>query len=135
MMIRFKSGKLLVVSPATSSIPVPPNKQVIQVTNVNRIFPAIHESQPGGIMLDYDFLGDQTEPILRRIAANQFYQKIKIYCYKSREHTKVDALLKTLGVQYFIYSEETKQPSKTVQALNEILEATVVGKLAADGGY
>jgi hypothetical protein len=131
MMIRFKSGKLLVVAPAASLIPVPSNKQVIHITSINRIFPAIHESQPGAILLDYDFLGDQTEPILRRIAANHFYQKIKIQCYKSRPHTKVDALLQVLGVQQFIYAEEAKPQNKTVKALSEIIEATVVGKLDA----
>lgn len=129
-MIRFKSAKLLVVAPANSSIAVPSNKQVIHITNINRIFPAIHESQPGGILLDYEFLGDQTEPILRRIAANHFYQKIKIQCYKARPNTKVDALLQALGVQQFIYAEETKPQNKAVKALNEIFEATVVGKLA-----
>ena len=131
MMIRFKSGKIIVVAPATSSVPVPSNKQVIHITSVNRIFPAIHESKPDVLLLDYDYLGEQTEHILRRLSANQFYQKIKIQCYKSRPHTKVDALLQVLGVQHFIYAEETKPQSKTVKALSEILEATVVGKLDA----
>ena len=133
-MIRFKSAKMLVVSTATTYIPVPPNKQVVLVNHINRIFPVIHEAQPGSIMLDYDFLGEQTEQILRRISANHFYQKIKIYCYKLKSNTKTDDLLRTLGVQHFIYGEEVKQPSKTAQAISNILEATAVGKLA-DVGY
>jgi len=132
-MIRISASKLLVVASATSSIPVPSNKNVIHITSTDRIFPAIHEMQPNGIMLDYDYLSTNTEKVLRRLQANPFYNKIKIYCYKSKPNTKTDALLKALGVEYFIYSEDLKQPSKqknnTFQTLSEMLEARVVSTL------
>lgn len=133
-MIRFKSSKLLVVAPATSSIPVKANKKVIHVTDVKCVFPAIHQHQPDGITLDYDYLNDETERILRRLRANAFYHKIKIYCYKSTPNTKVDDLLKTLGVQQFIYAEDARaqlnQKPKTVKTLSEILGAKVIASLA-----
>lgn len=133
--MHLKTGKLILVAPAGSSIQVPATRQLIHVENISRIFPAIHEIKPTGIVLDYDYLGNDTEKVLRRIAANPFYQKLKIYCYKSREHTRVDSFLKALGVQYFIYGESSaKQQNKTVKALNEIIEATVVSKLA-DASY
>lgn len=130
--MRIKSGNLLVVAPASSSIPLPAKKQVFHVNNLARIFPAIHELQPGGIVLDYDFIGNDTEKILRRLTVNPFYHKIKIYCYKTRPHTKEDSLLQTLGVQHFIYAENEKQAKEvtnTVKALGEMLEGAVVKSL------
>jgi CheY-like chemotaxis protein len=132
-MITFKSGKLLVVAPATSSIPIPAKKQVVHITNPNRIFPVIHQQQPNAIMLDHELLGDNMEKVLRRLTANPFYHKIKIYCYKAKSNTKADDLLQTLGVQYFIYAEDAKQPiqkNATVKALSELLEARMISTLA-----
>src|SRR5690242_6173410 len=100
---------LLVVTLNANSIVVPTRKNTVHIDNARRIFPAIHELQPTGIILDYDFLGDDTEKILRRISSNPFYSKLKIYCYKSRPHTKVDGLLTVLGVQHFIYPETATQ--------------------------
>lgn len=124
-MIRFNSGKLLVVAPATSSISVPVNKQITHITQGSRLFPLINEWQPGNLLLDHDYLGPQTEQILRRIYANPFYHKIKIYCYKSRANTKVDGLLKTLGVQYFIYGEESQQVNQPKLTLCSLKDMTV----------
>lgn len=132
-MIRIKSGKLLVVAPATSSVPVPSNKQVVHITNPDRIFPVIHEQLPDGIILDYVLIGTQMEKVLRRLTGNPFYNKIKIYCYKPASHTKVDDLLHTLGVNYFIYAEDAKQQPKknsAVRALSEMLEARMINTLA-----
>lgn len=137
-MIRFKQSKLLVVSPATSLVPVPTNKHVIHIENTNRIFPVINEFQPHGIVLDYDYLGSHTEKVLRRLSSNPFYRNIKVFCYKSTSHTKVDDLLKTLGVKYFVYADSKKQQPKqtnpTVNALSEMLEASMIGTLA-DASY
>ncbi|MES2275265.1 MAG: hypothetical protein V4592_04535 [Bacteroidota bacterium] len=137
-MIRFKQGKILVVAPATSLIPIPANKSVIHIANAGRIFPVINEFKPDGIMLDHDYLGNDTEKVLRRLAANPFYSKIKVYCYKSASNTKVDGFLKVLGVQYFIYAEDEKKQAKqknnTVKALSEMLEASMISTLA-DAGY
>jgi len=131
-MIRISASKIIVVASATSSIPVPSNKQVVHITHFDRIFPAIHEMQPNGILLDYDYLSTHIEKVLRRLQANPFYSKIKIYCYKSKPNTKADGLLKALGVQYFIYSADIEQPvqkNAAFKTLGEIVEARVVGAL------
>lgn len=135
--MRIKSDNILVVAPASSSIPIPAKKQAFHINTIARIFPAIHELQPGSIVLDYDFIGSNTEKVLRRLTVNPFYSKIKIYCYKSRPHTREDSLLQTLGVQYFIYAEDEKQAKQqptTVKALGEMLEGAVVKSLA-DASY
>ena len=130
--MRIKSDNILVVAPASSSIPFPAKKQTFHVNNVSRIFPAIHELQPGAIVLDYAFIGTDTEKILRRLTGNAFYSKIKIYCYKLRPHTKEDGLLQALGVQHFIYAvdeKQTKQPHEKVKSLSKILEGAVTKSL------
>ncbi|GAB3918423.1 hypothetical protein [Mucilaginibacter boryungensis] len=133
-MIRIKSGKLLVVAPATSAVPIPSKKQVIHITNPDRIFPVIHAQLPDSIVLDYELLGPQMEKVLRRLSSNPFYHKIKIHCYKPASHTKVDDFLHTLGVRYFIYAEDIKQQpvkkNKTVKALSEMLEARMISPMA-----
>ena len=129
--MRIKSDNILVVAPASSSIPFPAKKQTFYFSDVSRIFPAIHELQPGSIVLDYDYTGNNTEKILRRLSVNPFYSKIKIYCYKLRPQIKEDDLLRALGVHYFIYAENqksTKQQRTTVKALGEMLEGAVVKK-------
>jgi hypothetical protein len=123
---------LLVVTEAASDIVIPAKKNAVRITDIHRIFPAIHELQPLGIILDYDFLGNDTEKILRRITSNPFYSKLKIYCYKSRPHTKVDDLLTVLGVQQFIYPPVAK-PAKTgvaTKIFSYLLDTTVSAKLA-----
>jgi hypothetical protein len=123
---------LLVVAEIATNIPVPTKKNVVLITDNNRIFPSIHELKPIGIVLDYDYLGNDIEKILRRLTSNPFYSKIKIYCYKSRPHTKVDGLLIALGVQQFIYTQAGKQPkiSVTGKILHYILDGVVATKLA-----
>lgn len=112
--MRNLSKPLLVVTRATSSITLTTTKNVVKVTDLNRIFPSIHELQPRAIVLDHDFLCDETEKILRRLAVNPFYSKIKIYCYKSRPHTKVDGLLAALGVHQFIYGNTAQKPKANI---------------------
>lgn len=131
-MIRMKTGKLLVVASTTSLVPIPAKKQVIHITRTDRVFPVIHEQQPDGIILDYDHLGADTEKILRRLTGNPHYSKIKISCYKAKAHTRVDDLLKTLGVQQFIYAADArpKEKNNTVQLLSEMLEARLISTLA-----
>lgn len=133
--MRIKSGNILVVAPAASGISLPAHKKATHVGSIARIFPAIHEMQPSAIVFDYDFIGDDIQKILRRLTANHFYHKIKIYCYKSKSHTKIDSLLQTLGVQYFIYAPQEKQANQVnnaVKALGEMLEDAVANTLAPD---
>jgi hypothetical protein len=119
----LKTKPLLVVTDGATSINIPA-KKVVHVSSINRLFPAIFEMKPSGIVLDYDYIGADTEKILRRIRSNPFYNNIKIYCYKSRSHSKVDSFLKVLGVQYFVYADDNKQAkmSNTAKLLNNILE-------------
>ena len=136
-MIRIKSSTVLVVASATSFIPIQTNKQVMYITDTNRLFPAIHAMRPGGLVLDHDYLGEQTEKILRRMVFNPFYSKMKIYCYKTKPNTKVDALLKVLGVQQFIYAQDVQNQPKHVSAfkiIGDLLKTSVSSKLV-DAGY
>jgi len=112
--MRNLSKPLLVVTQSAVNLPLPDSKNVVNVPDVNRIFPSIHEQQPFAIVLDYDYLGMETEKILRRLTVNPFYSKIKIYCYKSRPHTKVDGLLTAIGVQQFIYGNTTQKPKASI---------------------
>lgn len=127
MPIMLKS--LLIVADDPSHIIVPVKNIPVHINCINRIFPAIHEHQPEGIILDHDFLGDDMEKILRRLMSNRFYRKIKISCYKTKPHTKVDDLLKVLGVQQFIYAQQQKQPVTLAKTSNSILKNVLSGKL------
>jgi hypothetical protein len=126
---------LLVVADIATKIPVPVKENIVRIADSNRIFPSIHELKPTGIVLDYDYLGHDAEKILRRITSNPFYSKIKIYCYKSRPHTKVDALLTALGVQHFIYAPVAKQAKHTVtgKLLHYLFDGVAATKLADVG--
>lgn len=130
MQIKLKS--LLIVADTTAHIIVPVKKNPVHINSVNRIFPAIHEHKPDGIILDYDFLGNEMEKILRRLMSNPFYKNIKISCYKTKPHTKVDDLLKVLGVQQFIYAQEQKQlkASAPDKISTSVLKNVFSGKLA-----
>jgi hypothetical protein len=130
MQIKLKS--LLIVADTTAHIVVPVKKNPVHINCINRIFPAIHEHKPDGIILDYDFLGADMEKILRRLMSNPFYKGIKISCYKTKPHTKVDDLLKVLGVQQFIYAQQQKQPAITPPAKvsNSVFKNVFSGKLA-----
>ncbi|MES2428306.1 MAG: hypothetical protein V4560_15100 [Bacteroidota bacterium] len=118
----IKPKPLLVVTGVSTSFIVPAKNQEVRVTDMNRLFPVIHELLPGSIVLDHDYMGRETEKILRRIRSNPFYSKIKIYCYKSHEETKVDDLLKVLGVQQFIYAEDptSSKIKNTIKPLIDI---------------
>ncbi len=130
MQIKLKS--LLVVADTTDHIITPVKKNLVHINCISRIFPAIHEQKPDGILLDYDFLGNEMEKILRRLRSNPFYKSIKISCYKSKPHTKIDDLLKTLGVQQFIYAPQQKQAAivapvkSSSSALKNILSAKLL---------
>ncbi len=125
-----KPKPLLVVTDAATNVIISGKQSVIYVTNINRIFPAIHELQPCSIILDYDYIGNEIEKILRRIIANPFYKKIRICCYKSRSHTKVDDLFRTLGVQHFIYGEdEQSKMHANIKMLNNMLQGASLNKL------
>ena len=106
-----KLKSVIILAESISHITVSVKNNPIHINAVNRFFPAIHESKPDCIILDHDFLGNDTEKILRRLMCNSFYKSIKIYCYKTKPHTKVDDLLKALGVQQFIYAQQKETAS------------------------
>ena len=130
--MQTKLKSLLIVADTTAHIILPVKKNPVHINCINRIFPAIHEHKPDGILLDYDFLGTEMEKILRRLMSNPFYKGIKISCYKAKPHTKVDDLLKVLGVQQFIYAQEQKQPAIATPAKpsSNVLKNVFLGKLA-----
>jgi hypothetical protein len=130
--MQTKTRPLLVVTDKATSINIPAKNDIVLITGINRIFPAIFELQPVGIVLDYDYMGSEMEKTLRRIRSNPFYSKLKIYCYKPRLHTKVDGLLQALGVQQFIYAEDARQikTATSVKLLNTIFENAISKKMA-----
>jgi DNA mismatch repair ATPase MutS len=123
---------LLVVTADAASIIITTQKNAVHITDVNKVFPLIHQVQPKAIILDYDYLGNETEKILRRIHANPFYSKIKVSCYKSRPHTKTDDLLTALGVHQFIYADTLKRPQTSVASklLHFVFDGVASTKLA-----
>jgi PleD family two-component response regulator len=133
-MIRVRSKNVLLVAPDTFSVELlPNNKQFKHVSSTGHIFPSIHEQKPNLIIFDYDHLNADIEKILRRLQSNPAYNKIKICCYKQKEHTKVDSFLKALGVDYIFYPENFKKAETTNGFANvfaNIFEAPVVTLLA-----
>ncbi|GAA3971244.1 hypothetical protein [Mucilaginibacter dorajii] len=133
-MIRIRSKNVLLVAPDNFSVELlPNNKQFRHISATGNIFPSIHEQKPNVVIFDYDHLSTDIEKILRRIQSNTAYNKIKICCYKQKEHTKVDALLKVLGVDQIFYPHDFKQPQKgknMVAAVTNVFDATVMSLLA-----
>ncbi|MFI5158711.1 MAG: hypothetical protein ACHQF4_07580 [Sphingobacteriales bacterium] len=133
-MIRTHFKKVLLVAPEVS-----PNqliadyKSVTHIHAVNNIFPSIYESTPNLIVFDYNFINKDLEKIIRRIRTNNFYNKIKICCYKAKVEPKADSLLKAIGVDFFVYEEELReiQKSKNIFSIfTEIIERPVLGMLS-----
>ena len=130
----IKPGKILVFASTSSVIQVPAGKEITLVTAATRLFPAIHQFQPEAIFFDYEYTGADIERILRRLKSNVFYKKIKIYCYKKTWHTRTDSLLKTLGIDTFIYADDLQKQLKskkhTFTALGNLLETAVASAFA-----
>jgi hypothetical protein len=106
-MLFQNSGRVLLVSPTNFSVPMLAGKKVIRhVTTLDRVFPAIHEDQPNIIVFDYDHYNEGMEKVLLRLRGNKFYNKIKIYCYKSTPDQKTDAYLRELGANFVVYKSE-----------------------------
>lgn len=137
-MIRIRSKNVLLVAPDNFSVELlPNNKQFRHISATRNIFPCIHEQKPNVVVFDYDYLCSDIEKILRRMQSNAAYSKIKICCYKQKEHTKVDALLKVLGVDQIFYPHDFKQPEKgknMVTAVANVFDATIMGLLAKASG-
>lgn len=131
-MTRIRSGKTVFIS-SSPVIQLSGKNEVMHVTTALRIFPAINEFKPASVIFDYDFLGNDLEKILRRFKSNAFYSKIKVYCYKQAWHTRTDSLLKTLGVDEFIYADDLKpavaKTSATMTAINNMIENAVAGSM------
>ena len=74
------------------------------------------------------------EKILRRITVNKFYNKIAIHCFKASRDEKVDSLLKVLGVDQFIYSDnfvKDKKAGSVLDAVNSIIDTSIVNLAAS----
>ncbi|WP_184550141.1 hypothetical protein [Mucilaginibacter sp. FT3.2] len=133
-MIRVRSKNVLLVAPDTFSVELlPNNKKFRHISATSHIFPSIHEQKPNVVIFDYDHLNTDLEKILRRLQSNTAYSKIKICCYKQKEHTKEDSLLKVLGVDHIFYPEDFKKTEKgnfISNALSGIFELPGMGLLA-----
>ncbi|TFF35214.1 hypothetical protein [Mucilaginibacter psychrotolerans] len=133
-MINSRSKKVLLVSPKAFPAELTAGyKSVRQVAAQTAIFPSIHELKPDVILFDYEYLGAELEKVLRRLQSNNFYRNIKICCYKNKEHTRVDGLLKVLGVNHFFYQEDLEKVTKSkaaLNAVNSVLDASLVSWVA-----
>jgi len=129
MMTRNRFKKVLLVAPEiTHEQLITDFQQVKHICAIDRIFPAIFEESPNLIVFDYNYVGEDMENIVRRIRANNFYNKIKICCFKNKAHIKTDDFLKAIGVDFFIYQDEFKTApvSSRVPALfNELLDRSI----------
>jgi hypothetical protein len=133
-MIRSRTKKVLLVAPkAFPDALIAGYNTVRQVSVQTAIFPSIHEVKPDVILFDYEHMGPELEKVLRRLQSNSFYRSIKICCYKNKEHTRIDGLLKVLGVNHFFYQEDVEKVSKSkaaLNAVNSVLDATIVNWVA-----
>jgi hypothetical protein len=116
---RFK--KVILVAPETFSDELTSNlKHVKHISKLRGVFPGIFEYNPEIVILDCDFAGNELEKIIRRIKFNKFYQNLKIYCYKNIPNEKADSLLKALGVDKIIYTQDLSEPQKSRSLFNQI---------------
>lgn len=135
-MIRTRSKKVLLVAPkAFPDQLLAGYNTVKQISAQSAIFPSIFELKPDVILFDHAHMGEGFERVLRRLQTNNFYRNIKICCYKATEHTKVDSLLKVLGVDHFIYQDQLQQQkvsktSSTLTAINNLLDASIINWVA-----
>lgn len=134
-MIGTRLKKVILVAPDIFPEQLIANyNSVRHVNSISHIFPAIFELTPDLVVFDFDFMGKDMEKTLRRIKANKFYDKIKIFCYKSDPHTKVDGLLKVLGVDHFIYKEDLVKAPKgksVLNTMNTIIDASIIKMVAS----
>jgi len=118
-MIRTRFKKVLLVAPDIFPDQLLTDyKNVKHIQALSCIFPSLFELKPNLIILDYDYIGNDIEKILRRIKINKFYSKLKICCYKSDPDEKTDSLLKVLGVDQLFYRMDFAKPQKSKTLLN-----------------
>jgi len=120
-MIRTRFKKVLLVAPDVYPDRLLADCSVVKhISAVGNVFPSLFELNPDMIIFDYDHVGTDIEKVLRRIRINKFYSKLKVCCYKDRPNSKTDSLLKALGVDYLIYSEDLIDTQKSKTALTNI---------------
>ena len=81
--------------------------ELCHVDSKHKVFPYISTLQPGIIVFDHDFLHDEVEKLVRRIRTDPFYSKLKICCLKASFNRKTDEQLKTTGVDYLVYKQQS----------------------------
>ena len=116
VLTRFK--KVLLVAPDVFPDQLIADCKVIKhISAISDLFPSLYGFNPDIIIFDYDYVARDIEKVLRRISINKFYDKLKVCCYKSSPNTKTDDLLRTLGVDHLIYSEDISKPQKSKTVL------------------
>jgi len=130
-MIRSRFKKVLLIAPQIPSNQLTTGyENVMHIHAIDRVFPSIYELNPNLIVFDYNYVSKDVEKIVRRIRTNNFYNKIKICCYKTKAEPKADSLLKAIGVDYFVYQEELKAAQKSKNILNifsVLLDTSILG--------
>lgn len=134
-MVRTRFKKVLLVAPDVFPDQLIADCKVIKhIAAIGNIFPSLYEFNPDVIIFDYDYLAKDIEKVLRRISINKFYDKLKVCCYKSAPNTKTDDLLKTLGVDHLIYTEDILKPQKNKAArtnLGTIFDSSILKWVAS----
>jgi hypothetical protein len=129
-MIRTRFKNVLLVAPDVFPDQLLSDcKNVKRISSVNSIFPSLYTLHPDIIVLDYDYLGNDLEKVLRRIMANKFYSKLEVCCYKTSPHSKVDNFLRALGVDVIVYQEDmvkTEKGKTIFTNFNAILDASIL---------
>jgi len=134
-MIRTRFKRVILVAPEIFPEQLAAGySRVRHVTSAMHIFPSIHELNPDLIIFDQDYLGRDLENILRRIQTNKFYNRVKIFCYKTDPHEKTDSFLKVLGVDEFIYSKDLvtiKKGNTLFNAVHSVIDTSILKLVAS----
>ena len=128
-MIRKHFKNVLLVAPNVfPNQLIADHKNVKHITGLSSIFPSLNELKPDMVIFDYDYTRESIEKVIRRIKVNNFYNKLKICCYKNAPDEKTDSLLKALGVDHLIYQADLVKPekNKTVLNLNAIFDTSIL---------
>ncbi len=121
MMLFSKSERVLLISPHIFSIPIiTAQMQVKHVDMLEKVFPALYETVPHIIVFNYDSFKEAAPRFLARIRGNRFYDKTKIYGYKTKPEPRTDEYLISLGINFLIYKTEIAEKKEPLQLVNSL---------------
>ncbi len=121
MMLFSKSERVLLISPHLFSLPIITDQmQVKHVDMLEKVFPALFETVPHIIVFNYDCFKEAAPKFLARIRSNRFYDKTKIYGYKTKPEPRTDEYLISLGINFLIYKTELVENNNSLQIISNL---------------